>query len=80
MFRKSVHPSLMVIALHLFTKFAAAACPQNLSYVILVHIALFTSNLRMVWKDFNISPTNSIRVHSTSPYNFDTCRESNLRR
>jgi hypothetical protein len=70
----------MTTALQLFAKFAAVACAQNLPYVIPIHIALFTPNLRVVRKDFNISPTNNICVHITSPFNFDTCRESNLRR
>jgi hypothetical protein len=68
-FRKSVHPCLLAKALQLFTKFAAAACPPNLSKVTLIHIASFTPNLRMVWKDCNISPTDCIRLINKGPTN-----------
>ena len=49
----------MATALQLFTKFAAVSCAQNLPNVIPIHIALFTPNLRVVWKDLNISQANS---------------------
>ena len=72
-FRKSVHPCLVATALQFLTKFAAAACAQNLPYVIPIHIALFTPNLRVLWKDFSISPANSISVDKKNHFSSNSC-------